>query len=1077
MATKTYYYSIAKEYKTKKPSGLSVTRDGQRFTFSWKVGDKDYDGAEVFQYRINGGKWIDKSVGRNTSTYIDINFSQYYPSTGTRLNSVEFRIAGVRKSWITTKRKESKSGKDTIVKIYNYVYTPTLSDFEAKAYSTIIPSDPSISVSVQTNDNVNRCTFTVAEANPANTGNISRDVIWQTMLVPNCNTTNGASLTWTSSATGWQTGTMAAGGGTQIIDETSVVTGSGSYTRWFRAYARGVRGDSSKWIYSRHVYAAPNRANIVSVDRVVRLSTDAYTVTTKWNAPETVARPIDRVVLQYVKGTPRAGRNAPTDGWQDAVTVADTSGTDGVTIDVAGRCDYDEALFVRVNTYHDNRVTYGVGTYVCSERLTPPTDLSVTIDTNTNTADITVTNNCDIPDSFIRINYMTQKENFVIAVSSAGSGSKTIQNVKLPSGIAGQNITFTATAVCGSYRSNGASGGVPSYSVSAWESSSTISFGTSVPASPTNVTLQTTSTPGNIRISWTKTWAAANRAELTWADHADAWESTDEPANFIITMPNASGWYISGLETGVEWFARVRLGLEDDNGTTWGQYSKIVSIKLASAPVVPVLELSAGVITAKGTVDASWVYVTSDGTGQGSAKLAEVITSGGSTTYQTIATTTSAQMGTISAQRQGWQTGSTHLLAVRVTSGSGQLSDDWSAPVPVIVADAVTCTITQTSLETVTETIDDITETFTGLTEMPLTLTVTGAQAGGITSVTIERAEEYFVDRPDESVSRGYAGETIAVYSQQGEAQITITNDDLIGSLDDGAKYTLIATTQDSYGQTASASIDFRVKWDDQAIVPEANAEVNEEDAYAVLAPIAPAGASDTATCDIYRLSVDKPVLIYKGANFNEFYVDPFPTIGEYGGHRFVYRTENGDYITPDDTFAWVDLQEAEGDYLESEDNIIEWDTGKVMLRHNIDLSNSWSKDFTETQYLGGSVQGDWNPAIHREGSMSAVAIATDDQEIIQAMRRLATHAGICHLRTKDGSNIACDIQVSESYKQDNAHKIVEFTLKITRVDNQRLDGMTLEEWEKIHPIDPEDYATDNTPYIMRQTGGGIYDD
>lgn len=1065
-------YRIA-TYTTKKPSGLTISRNGNRFTFGWKIGDKDYGGGQLLQYSINGGDWIGKTVKKtDTAAYIDVNFSQYYPSTLWALRSVSFRVSGVRAPFRV--RKEGKK------KIVDTGYITAQSDWVTISYNTKIPSDPSVSVSVQTEEVLNRGTFTVSETNPADAPNISRQVVWQSMLVSNCNTKEGKNLTWTSSATGWQTGTMAAGGGTKVIDETSVVTGSGSYTRWFRAMAKGVAGNSSdgkKWSYARHVYAAPSTANIVALNCVANLSANTYTITVKWNAPESIARPIDRVVLQYVKGTPRAGRNAPTDGWQDAATLADTSGTDGATIDVAGLCGVDEALFVRVNTYHDNRVTYGVGTYVTSEYLSAPTNLDVDIDADTNTADITVENNCDIPDSFIRINYMTQRENFTIAVSSAGSGSKTIQNVKLPSGIAGQNITFTATAVCGSYRANGASGGVPSYSVSAWESSSTISFGTSVPASPTNVTLQTTSTPGNVRINWTKTWAAANRAELTWADHADAWESTDEPANFIITRPNASGWYISGLETGVEWFARVRLGLEDDNGTTWGQYSKIVSIKLASAPVVPVLELSAGVITANGTVDASWVYVTSDGTGQGSAKLAEVITSGGSTTYQTIATTTSAQMVTISAQRQGWQTGSTHLLAVRVTSGSGQLSDDWSAPVPVIVADAVTCTITQTSLETVTETIDDITETFTGLTEMPLTLTVTGAQAGGITSVTIERAEEYFVDRPDESVSRGYAGETIAVYSQQGEAQITITNDDLIGSLDDGAKYTIIATTQDSYGQTASASIDFRVKWDDQAIVPEAFAEVNEEDAYAVLTPIAPSGASDTATCDIYRLSVDKPVLIYKGAAFGQFYVDPFPTIGEYGGHRFVYRTENGDYITPDDTFAWVDLQEAEGDYLESEDNIIEWDAGKVLLRHNIDLSNSWSKDFTETQYLGGSVQGDWNPAIHREGSMNAVAIATDDQEIIQAMRRLATHAGICHLRTKDGSNIACDIQVSESYKQGTAHKLVEFTLKITRVDNQRLDGMTLEEWEKIHPIDPEDYATENTPYLMRRTGGGIYDD
>ena len=85
---------------------------------------------------------------------------------------------------------------------------------------------------------------------------------------------------------------------------------------------------------------------------------------------------------------------------------------------------------------------------------------------------------------------------------------------------------------------------------------------------------------------------------------------------------------------------------------------------------------------------------------------------------------------------------------------------------------------------------------------------------------------------------------------------------------------------------------------------------------------------------------------------------------------------------------------------------------------------------------------------------MNAVAIATDDQDIIQAMRRLATHAGICHLRTKDGSNIACDIQVSESYKQGTAHKLVEFTLKITRVDTQRLDGMTLDEWRELHPVE-----------------------
>ena len=1070
----TRIFNIAKSYKTDKPTGLSITRNGEKFTLSWKCGDKNYDDAQLVQWRVNDGKWHEINPKKKTATSVSLTFGNYYPAEEKKLKTLEFRVRGARDAWTKTVTKKETTGKGnkkkTIEKIYHYYYTPEMSDWSSKTYTFKKPDNPKTSAS-WSEDYVNRTTFTVTEAAPTDAANVSRRVDWESVLVTNCNYTSGKDAPWSASQAGWLTGTMSASGGSKAIDESAL--GTASYTRWFRARAKGVRGDSEKWSYAKHVYATPNKADITYVKATTGGST--YNVIVRWNANESVARPIDETTIQYLIATPTATGGAPSDGWQDSVTLKDTQKTDGTTIEVPRVCGEDEALFIRVATKHDTHVSVSSARRPAVGYVAAPSGLTASVNDTTHKADIECENNSDIPGSFTVISVMYKSGNKTITspVVILPNGTTRATGVTLPTTRAGSTLTFRAQTFAGSYTA-----GTTKYT--SYMSSATITYGTSIPAAPTGLTLSSTSVPGTIRATWTWSWSAANVAELSWSDHSDAWQSTDEPSTYEIGR-KATAWNISGLEAGVTWYVRVRLGLSDGDDVTWSEWSGAAEIVLSSAPVVPVLELSAGVITARGTVDASWVYVTSDGTGQASARLAEVTYSGQTPSYRTIATVTTAQTVTVSARRQGWATGSTHLLAVRVTSGSGHLSDDWSAPVPVIVANAVTCTIASTSLETVTETIDGETDTFTALTEMPLEITVTGAKAGGTTSVIIERADEYFLDRPDEEISRGYEGETIAVYSQQGESAITITNDMLIGHLDDGAKYRIIATTQDSYGQSASATQDFRVRWTDQAIMPTAGAIIDEGATYAIIIPMLPndvPATSDTenAVADIYRLSVDKPVLIYEGATFGEMYVDPYPTIGEYGGHRIVYRSKNGDYITEENTLAWVDLDEADGDFLDVDYNIIEWDTGVVRLEYNVDLSNSWTKDFTETQYLGGSVQGDWNPAVHREGSLSGVAIATDDTEVIQAMRRLAVHAGICHVRTKDGSNYAADVQVSESYKQGTSHKIVEFSLKITRVDTQTLDGMTLAAWEELNSPNWDNFVEDNEPYLMRKTGGTIYD-
>ena len=70
-----------------------------------------------------------------------------------------------------------------------------------------------------------------------------------------------------------------------------------------------------------------------------------------------------------------------------------------------------------------------------------------------------------------------------------------------------------------------------------------------------------------------------------------------------------------------------------------------------------------------------------------------------------------------------------------------------------------------------------------------------------------------------------------------------------------------------------------------------------------------------------------------------------------------------------------------------------------------------------------------------------------ENQLMIQQLRRLADYPGICHVRTRDGSSYAADVQVSET--RDMGQDVIrsEFTLSITRVDPEGFDGLTYADW------------------------------
>jgi hypothetical protein len=465
---------------------------------------------------------------------------------------------------------------------------------------------------------------------------------------------------------------------------------------------------------------------------------------------------------------------------------------------------------------------------------------------------------------------------------------------------------------------------------------------------------------------------------------------------------------VAGLTSGLVYWFRVRLV---DSAGIFSPYSAMVSLSYASAPGKPTLTSSAVAIQPGEAFQLTWTYETTDTTEQ---QLAIIYDNG----VELARVENNSQRMSITP---AWLYGSTHSLTVQTTSASGYVSA-MSDPVVITVASAPT--ISPISSAITSGITDGV------LTEMPIVMTVTGAGDGGQTVIKIERLKDYFVERPDGSVTEGYDGETIYAVAYGGDNELTIYPDDLVGSFDDGGEYRLTATVQDSIGQRASSFLDFVVGWDHQAEKPTATVTINA-DLSAKITAIAPESYESGDTVDIYRLSADKPELIVKGGTFGNNYIDPYPASG--GGYRVVDVTANGDYSN-DTGLAWVDVTHD----LMLPEAIIDFNDNQLSLPYNLSLSNTWKKDFTETKYLNGHVVGDWNAAVSRTGSIGTVLLEDDARVLL--VRELSTYTGVCHVRTPDGSSFNADIQVAETSSYDS--RVRTFTLNMTKVDPEGFEGV-----------------------------------
>lgn len=926
-----------------KQTGISVSRDGADLIVSWKLTDF-YDSQEIY-WSIEGKSVITTLAGNATSKTYTIPVANYYPNTTKKLPSVSISLRG------------KMNGK--------------YSAWVTTKYNFVVPNKP-----VVTKGSLKFIWDTDLKYISGKGDPMVADVEYQRV---NSTTATQKNVVWGTASTSSDFTDVT---GNDPSDEVSYT--ETQYVEWFRCRSRGLNG-ASAWVYSYHVDADPYKASGLSAKAAGR------SITLKWTAQSSAEHPLDYQFIQYcyAKPTSQTSGGVPicpsgvtwVTGANNLLPSARTS-----TFTITQLPPTDQCLFIRVATVCETHTAYCDPVFALSGFLLSPSIVSIVPNSQTKQTVITFTQNTTVSLAKLAV------------VNSSGKILGTASS--------GTTITVKGTPT------NKNQFGIRSYvgaSASKPYMRSDNVFVTSgnVPLAPTNVAAAYTEKEGVARLSWEIPWTDATGAEISWADHDDAWMSTAEPDTYEIDQ-RATEWNVAELVSGVEYWFCVRL---KDTANVYSPYSDPVTLSFASAPGKPTLTSSAVAIQPGEAFQLAWTYETTDTTEQA---LAVIYDNG----VELARTETNAQRMSVTP---AWLYGSSHSLTVQTTSRSGYTS----ALSDAVVINVAPAPAISPLTSAVTSGIEDGV-----LTDMPIEMEVTGAGEGGQTTIKIERLKDFFVERPDGSVTQGYDGETIFAISYSGEEELVIEPEDLVGSFDDGGEYRLTATVIDSIGQTASASLDFVVDWDHQAEAPKGTVTVNA-DLSATVSATAPQSYVSGDTVDIYRLSADRPELIVKGGAFGTNYVDPYPASD--GGYRFVDVTANGDYIN-DTGIAWDDVD----CNLVLTDLIIDFDNKRVVLPYNLDISGSWDKDFKETTYLNGHVVGDWNAAVSRKTSIQTALTRNNSQ--LQLMRELSTYAGVCHVRTPDGSSYNADVQVNEQMSYESSK--VAYSLTITRVDPEGFEGI-----------------------------------
>lgn len=537
-------------------------------------------------------------------------------------------------------------------------------------------------------------------------------------------------------------------------------------------------------------------------------------------------------------------------------------------------------------------------------------------------------------------------------------------------------------------------------------------------------------------------WDAVNTATSYDIEYATKREYFDESNATTTVSSEKTSYTLTGLESGQEYFFRVRAS----NNSGDSEWTGIKSVIVGAKPAAPTTWSSTTTVIVGETLTLYWVHNSEDGSSQTYAELE--LTIDGVKTTKTIKNSTEEdekdKVSSYPIDTSVYTEGTQILWRVR-TRGILNEYGDWSVQrkVDVYATPTLSLGLTDSSGATVEQ-----------LTAFPIHVSAT---AGPNTQTPIGYHLEIIAQEAYETVDHVgnvkmvSKGET--VYSKYYDINTALSVD--LGpsdfDLENNISYSVVCTVSMNSGLTANDSATFVVAWTDEEYSPNAEIGIDEDTYTAMIRPYcedAYGKPIEGVLLSVYRREYDGSFTeIATGLENvkNAYVTDPHPAL-DYARYRIVAMTQATGAISYYDVPGYpvggisiiLQWDEVWSNFDVGSDESVELDetpwTGSMLkLPYNIDVSNSHKPDVELVEYIGRSNPISYYGTQRGETATWSVDIDKKDVDTLYALRRLSKWMGDVYVREPSGSGYWA--QVTVSFKRQHLKTVIPVTLEITRVE------------------------------------------
>ena len=564
----------------------------------------------------------------------------------------------------------------------------------------------------------------------------------------------------------------------------------------------------------------------------------------------------------------------------------------------------------------------------------------------------------------------------------------------------------------------------------------------SIPSAPAGIkTLKALSSTG-VYLSWDSVYKCT-KYEVQYVTDKTYFASNPDQVH-TRTVEGVTHTEITGLDTGYQYFFRVRAYNSNDQTSGW---TAVKSLKLGKTPAAPTTWSSTTTAMVGESVTLYWVHNSEDNSSQTSAELETIIN--GVSNIETIKNTktgddiddTSYKILSTSAYSEG-----TKILWRVRTAGVTGTYGDWSVQRTVDVYAVPTLQLNVT---------DSTDSELTTLENFPFYVK---GEAGPNTQKVLGYHLS-IISTQSYSTSDRTGTETVISRGEEVYSKFFDTDQDLLVELSAGnidlennITYKVVCTVSLDSGLTATDETEFDVSWTDQIYGVNANIEYDPDTYSCHIRPYCVDSDNNLVSgvsLSVYRREYNGELLeIASGLDNSEstFITDPHPSL-DYARYRIVAISDNTGAVSYYDmpgypihevgviiqwNETWENLVVSDANEADIPEEPL-WSGSLVRLPYNIDVSDKNGVDVSIVEYIGRKRPVSYYGTQLGETSSWSVEIPRNDVETLYALRRLAIYTGDVYVREPSGTGYWANVAVSIS--QTHCEVKIPVSFDITRVE------------------------------------------